>query len=162
MLSTLLTTAAYLLTASATIISTNTTSACTAISLLGIETLTLLTSALDPSFVTAQSHYWSAANADLSPGCAVFPTSTSDVSAIVHALLQYPDVPFAVKSGGHNPNVGWSSVDGGVLITMRKLANTTFNAEEETADVEPGARWGEVIEALEPYGVAVVGGRIGE
>ncbi|TVY32148.1 putative FAD-linked oxidoreductase, partial [Lachnellula subtilissima] len=154
--------ATYFLTVSATTVSSNTTAACTAISGSNIETLSLSSDALNPDYVTAKNHYWSAANADLSPACAVFPTSAEDVSTIVSALLQYPDVTFAVKSGGHNPNVGWSSVDGGVLIVMSNLGNTTFNPADNTADVGPGARWKDVIEALEPYGVAVVSGRLGD
>jgi FAD/FMN-containing dehydrogenase len=85
------------------------------------------------------------------------------VSQVVSTLLKYPDVTFAVKSGGHNPNVGWSSVDGAVLISLNQyLGNTTFNADENTADVGPGARWEDVIGALEPYNVAVVSGRLGK
>jgi len=154
--------ATYFLTVSATTVSSNTTAACTAISVSSIETLSLSSDALNSDYVTAKDHYWSAANADLSPACAVFPTSAEDVSTIVSALLQYPDVTFAVKSGGHNPNVGWSSVDGGVLIVMSNLGNTTFNPGDNTANVGPGARWKDVIGALEPYGVAVVSGRLGK
>jgi FAD/FMN-containing dehydrogenase len=123
----------------------------------------LAADALNSDYVDAKDHYWSAANADLSPACAVFPTSTEEVSQVVSTLLKYPDVTFAVKSGGHNPNVGWSSVDGAVLISLNQyLGNTTFNADENTADVGPGARWEDVIGALEPYNVAVVSGRLGK
>ncbi|TVY44596.1 putative FAD-linked oxidoreductase, partial [Lachnellula occidentalis] len=147
---------------SATDISSNTTAACTAISSSNIETLTLSSDALNPEYVDAKNHYWSAANADLSPACAVFPSTAEDVSTIVSTLLEYPDVKFAVKSGGHNPNVGWSSVDGGVLIVMSNLGNTTFNPGDNTANVGPGARWKDVIGALETWGVAVVSGRLGD
>ena len=51
---------------------------------------------------------------------------------------------------------------GGVLISFSKLASTTYFPQTTTADVGPGARWEEVITALEPCNVAVVGGRIGE
>jgi len=76
--------------------------------------------------------------------------------------LDYPSVPFAVKSGGHNTNVGFSSVNWGVLISFSKLASTNVSADQTTADVGPGARWAEVMTALEPYNLAVVGGRIGQ
>ena len=49
-----------------------------------------------------------------------FPTSTDMVSAAVKLLNNYTDVPFAMKSGGHNPNVGFSSVSGGLLIAFKE------------------------------------------
>ncbi|TVY12974.1 putative FAD-linked oxidoreductase, partial [Lachnellula arida] len=155
--------ATYFLTVSATTVSSNTTAACTAISGSSIETLTLSNDFLNSEYINAKDHYWSAANADLSPACAVFPTSAGEVSSIVSTLLKYPDVKFATKSGGHNSNVGWSSVDGGVLIVMSNLGpNTTFNSADSTANIPPGARWDTVIGALEPYSVAVVSGRLGD
>eukprot|EP00300_Choanocystis_sp_HF-7_P031784 c41444_g1_i1.p1 GENE.c41444_g1_i1~~c41444_g1_i1.p1 ORF type:complete len:171 (-),score=7.11 c41444_g1_i1:56-568(-) len=125
---------------------------------------TLITDSIDvlsPDYTTAKTHYWSAANADLVPACVVFPTTTQEVSDIVLMLNNYTTVNFAMKSGGHNPNVGYSSVDGGVLISFSKLATTTYLPDTQTVDIGPGARWGEVITALDPYDVAVVGGRIG-
>jgi hypothetical protein len=66
-----------------------------------------------------------------------------------------------VKGGGHNPNVGFSSTNWGVLITFSKDAATTLSADHSEADVGPGARWGQVIGNLTAYNVAVVGGRLG-
>ena len=143
-------------------ISTNASLACNALTNTTIETENYPAGLIETEYLTAKDHYWSAANADNTPACVVFPSSVQDVSQIVSILLEYPDVNFAVKSGGHNPNVGYSSVDGGVLISMRSnLANTTISDDNSTAYVGPGARWGEVGSALEPYGVSVVGGRIG-
>lgn len=115
----------------------------------------------DLDYEDAKNHYYSAANADLTPACAVFPTSAAEVSYVVKTLLKYPTVPFAVKGGGHNPNVGFSSVNWGVLITFSKHAATNISSDRRTADIGSGARWGEVITALQPYNVAVVGGRLG-
>jgi len=136
--------------------------ACSAIAKGTAETQLYPGDALNADYVTAKDHYWSAANADPTPACVVFPTNANEVSAVVKVLQSYTDVNFAMKSGGHNPNVGWSSTDGGVLISFSKLANTTYNAETQTADIGPGSRWSEAISALEPYNVAVVGGRIGQ
>jgi len=91
-----------------------------------------------------------------------YPSSAEQVSQVVTILNRYADVQFAVKSGGHNPNVGWSSVDGGVLISMKNLSSTVYNAGEQTAEIGPGARWASVLSALEPYNVAVVSGRLGK
>jgi len=142
-------------------ISANAKAACSALSATGIETLTSEWDWLNPDYITAQSHYWSAAIAEQIPACAVFPTSAQNVSQIVTVLNEYPDVPFAIKSGGHGSNVGWSSTDGGVLITMSKLASTVISEDRATADIGPGSRWIEVARALEPYNVTVVSGRLG-
>jgi FAD/FMN-containing dehydrogenase len=148
--------------ANAQIPSAAASAACSAISAAGIETLSEVTDALNPQFIYAQSHYWSAANADLHPACAVFPTSAAEVSDIVTILQNSTGVNFAVKSGGHNPNVGFSSTDGGVLISMSDMSSTVISSDHTTADVGPGARWVSVAEALEPYGVTVVSGRLGK
>lgn len=134
---------------------------CSAISAAGIQTLSEVTDALNPEFINAQSHYWSAANADLHPACAVFPTSGDEVSEIVTILQNNTGVNFAVKSGGHNPNVGFSSTDGGVLISMSNISSTVLSSDKTTVDIGPGARWVQVAEALDGSGVTVVSGRLG-
>jgi hypothetical protein len=146
----------------ATAPSADTLAACSAISSTGTQTLTLAADSLNPEFIYTQSHYWSAANADLYPTCEVFPTTAEEVSDIVSIIQSAgSDVNFAVKSGGHNPNVGYSSTDGGILISMSNLSSTVLSSDQQTADVGPGARWVQVVEALEPYGVTVVSGRLG-
>jgi FAD/FMN-containing dehydrogenase len=143
--------------------SQNAFAACNAINATGgIEIQALPQGLVEYDYLYTQSHYWSAANADLYPACVVFPESAQSVSDIMYVLLNYTDVNFAVKSGGHNPNVGFSNVDGGVLISMSKLASTTLSDDKETADVGPGARWNEALAAMIPHGKAVVGGRLGE
>ncbi|EPE35102.1 FAD-binding protein [Glarea lozoyensis ATCC 20868] len=117
---------------------------------------------LSPEYLYAKTHYWSAANADRTPACVVFPTTAKEVSEIVQVLLGFPDVPFAIKSGGHNSNTGFASTDGGVLISFKNWNTTTLSDDGEVANVPPGARWVKVMTDLEPHGKAVVGGRIGD
>lgn len=137
--------------------------ACANISASVPNTHTLPSALLSPAYLEAKNHYWSAANADLTPACVVEPSSAEDVSKIVKILLEYPDVGFAMKSGGHNPNVNWSSTDGGVLISFRpNLQSTTYQPESQTALVGPGARWSEAVEALEPFNQTLIGGRLGK
>lgn len=81
----------------------------------------------NPDYLDAKNYYYSEANADLTPACAVFPTNAEEVAYVVETLLDYPTVPFAVKSGGHNTNVGFSSVNRGVFISFSKLASTTLS-----------------------------------
>jgi FAD/FMN-containing dehydrogenase len=68
------------------------------------------------------------ASEDDTPACVAFPTNAKQVSEIVQVLQEYTDVEFAMRSGGHNQNRGFSSVDGDVLISSNKLASTTYNS----------------------------------
>jgi FAD binding domain len=124
-------------------------------------TVTYPSGAANANYQYATDHYWSNTNKDGTPACVIFPTSAEDVSSVIRILLQYPTVPFAVKSGGHNANAGFSSVDGGVLISFQNSHDTVLSADEKTAEVGPGARWMDAVGALEPYGLTVVGGRLG-
>ena len=115
----------------------------------------------DPAFAGGRA-YWSDTARDAgTPACIFFPTSAQAVGDGVTALLKYSSVPFAMKSGGHSPNPGHNNVDGGVLFAFSGMAGTVISSDRETAEVGPGARWQEAITALEPYGKAVVGGRVG-
>lgn len=106
--------------------------------------------------------YWDAENKDDRPACILFPASAKDVSVAIKALKERPSVPFAIKSGGHQFNRGFSSTDGGVLISFRpNLASVSLSEDGETAEVGPGARWQEASEALDPSNKCVVGGRVG-
>ena len=124
-------------------------------------TLTYASASLNANYLYATNHYWSSTNQDATPACVVFPTNAEDVSAVIRLLLEYPSVPFAVKSGGHNANTGFSSVNGGVLISLQDLDSTVLSSDYKTAEVGPGARWMDAAGALELYGLTVVGGRLG-
>jgi hypothetical protein len=87
--------------ASATAPSPQASAACLEISTGSAETQIWPAGLTNPDYEDAKNHYYSAANADLTPACAVFPTSAAEVSYIVKVLLKYPTVPFAVKGGGH-------------------------------------------------------------
>jgi hypothetical protein len=105
--------------------------------------------------------FWSQA-ASLSPACIVFPTSSDTVVKTVETLNKHKTVPFAIKSGGHNQNVGFSNTDGGILIAMSRLSGTAYDNSTGYANIGPGARWGEVMRTLNPFGRAAVGGRVGK
>lgn len=105
--------------------------------------------------------YWSTALHDPKPDCVVLPQSAEEVSAAVKVLNKYPDVEFAVKSGGHSPSKRHSSVQGGVLISTRDMNGATYDNETGIAHVKPGGEWNDVIGDLQEDGVAIVGGRLG-
>ncbi|KAF2399747.1 FAD binding domain-containing protein [Trichodelitschia bisporula] len=114
----------------------------------------------DKAFTPTLS-YWSAACAAQQPSCILLPKSSSEVSTIIRALGTTTE-PFAVKSGGHNPNCGFASVAGGPLVSLQYLNEVAYDAAARTVRVGPGNRWHNVSAALQGTGMTVVGGRMGE
>ena len=122
----------------------------------------LETASQDPLYTSTNTDYWNEHNSANRAACTFFPGSADEVSFAVHALNNYSSVQYALKSGGHNANLGFSSVDQGVLISFRpNLAATTISADRASADVGPGSRWDEALTVLDQYGKAIVGGRLG-
>ncbi|KAM0232511.1 hypothetical protein ACHAP5_010683 [Fusarium lateritium] len=105
--------------------------------------------------------YWSTPLREIKPACVVTAKSSSDVSTAVTILNKYPDVKFAAKSGGHDPNAGHATVKDGVLISLNEMVGATYDSDKKVAYVKPGGEWNDVISALDKHGVAVVGGRLG-
>lgn len=106
--------------------------------------------------------YWNAANASNRPACALFPSDAEHVSFAVQTLGAHPSVRFALKGGGHNPNLGFSSVRGGLLIAFRPNSQFVVPAPDgRTVHVGAGANWEHVYSALQPLGKTAVGGRLG-
>ena len=90
----------------------------------------------------------------------MLPSTTQSVSKTLK-IVNFFRVKFAVRSGGHSPNPGWSSVDQpGILIDLQKLNQIEVSADRKIASLGPGGRWGDVFTALDPYGISVIGGRI--
>lgn len=108
-----------------------------------------------------RGHYWSSLLRDAEPTCIVRPRTAEDVAAAVRVLNRYPDVQFAVKSGGHTPNPRHSSVHDGVLISMNDVRGVYYDSDTQLAHVKPGGTWNEAIGALEKEGVMILGGRMG-
>lgn len=75
-------------------------------------------------------------------------------------IICYLQTPFAVRSGGHSPNPGSSSIESGILIDLSKLDSMSIGEDRNIFTVGPGARWGKVYEYLDAYDVTVIGGRI--
>ncbi|KAK6863745.1 FAD binding domain-containing protein [Apiospora arundinis] len=112
-------------------------------------------------YTNEQQEYWSAACTNaLKPACILFPKSPAEVQAVV-SILRTNNETFAIKSGGHNPNNYFASVDGGPLISTKHLNEVIFDKETETVRVGPGNRWEDVAKKLDGTGFSAVGGRIG-
>lgn len=130
---------------------------CSQVSALGVNTK----SSPLIEYTTEQNNYWSTGCGALKPSCILFPNTADEVAVIV-GVLHDNNETFAVKSGGHNPNEGFSSIQGGPLISTKYLNEVVFDPASMTVRVGPGNDWQDVHKALETTGVTVVGGRIGD
>ncbi|KAE8365974.1 hypothetical protein BDV27DRAFT_96836 [Aspergillus caelatus] len=102
--------------------------------------------------------FWSEQQAEVRPSCIFKPGVNTDV-AIVVLLSQLTRCPFAAKSGGHAAFRGASSSPGGITIWFTDLNDLSLNEDRSIVSLGPGNLWGQVYKALEPYGLAAVGGR---
>lgn len=94
------------------------------------------------------------------PYCVILPRNASEVSASLQIIGSY-SVQFAVRSGGHSPNPGWSSIGAqGLLLDLQRMNGVQLSADGTFASVGPGARWGDVYAALDAAGAVVAGGRV--
>lgn len=119
-----------------------------------------VTYALDLAYTEEQTQYWSTSCSALMPSCIIFPKSAEEVSEVIKILANTTE-HFAVKSGGHNPNNGWSSVAGGPLLAMEKFDQADLDGETGIVDVGPGNRLDGLAAKLQGSGWTFVGGRIG-
>ncbi|THU76841.1 FAD-binding domain-containing protein [Dendrothele bispora CBS 962.96] len=92
--------------------------------------------------------------------CTVEPSTNDDISTILK-IIGREDVrsPFAVKSGGHTSNLGFSSTSG-VMISLSNFNQIINEPLSNTVTLGPGATWDEVYAKLEVLNLTVVGGRI--
>ena len=98
-------------------------------------------------------------NCHLSAACILKAKSPVDVSIMLR-ILKDQGTQFSIRSGGMNPNPGFSSIGAdGVLIDLGHLNTMCLSDDGLTVAVGPGARWGEVYKYLDPHGISAVGAR---
>ncbi|KAJ5355621.1 FAD-binding type 2 [Penicillium concentricum] len=107
-----------------------------------------------------QREYWSTGCGDLKPTCIAAPSSAAEMAQVIKNLHNV-DTLFAIKSGGHNPNNGFSSIQDGLLVSTKNLDQVDYNPKDHTAIIGPGLSWEEVQKGLAGTGRTIVGGRIG-
>ncbi|KAF2114577.1 hypothetical protein BDV96DRAFT_660969 [Lophiotrema nucula] len=102
----------------------------------------------------------------LHPTCIVQPESAEDVAQLVKSL-GHLNTAFAVRGGGHSVNKGFSNIDQGVTIDLRKMNTTDLvdlgpagDGEDGTLEIGPGALWGPVYDYIDPKNISVLGGRV--
>ncbi|MEU7975053.1 LLM class flavin-dependent oxidoreductase [Micromonospora sp. NPDC049089] len=96
-----------------------------------------------------------------SPALVIRPRNAAEVvDAVTYARTQ--DVPLSVRSGGHGIS-GRSTNDGGVVIDMSRMNRVqVLDRATRRVRLEPGARWGNVAQALAPHGLAMSSGDYGD
>ncbi|ROT37817.1 FAD-binding domain-containing protein [Sodiomyces alkalinus F11] len=94
-----------------------------------------------------------------SPSCVVKPTSAAEVAFILDVLRESPSTTFAVRSGGHATNRGFSNIDGGVTIDLGSLNKVDVHDDGVTVSVGTGATWGHVYPVLDAHNRSLNGGR---
>ncbi|KAF4553030.1 FAD-binding domain-containing protein 28 [Elsinoe fawcettii] len=112
------------------------------------------------AYIEDNTNFWTAASA-LGPACIFAPDRPEAMSAAV-LLLRLSRSPFAVRGGGHMPLSDFNNIDGrGVLLSTTAFKKLALSPGKTSINVGPGNRWRDVYGALEPHGLAVVGGRVG-
>ncbi|QEV22270.1 FAD-binding oxidoreductase [Streptomyces alboniger] len=88
------------------------------------------------------------------PDLVVGATSAQDVVAAVSYAAEH-GLPVGVQATGHGlPGAS----EGGVLISTRRMDTVRVDADARTVTVGAGARWGQVVEAAAPHGLAPLNG----
>jgi FAD/FMN-containing dehydrogenase len=104
--------------------------------------------------------YWSS-TLYASPSCIFAPQNALEVSVFVLATQLF-NQEFAIRGGGHMPIPLYNNAEvGGILLATTKLNTLSLASDKKTLSVGPGRRWNEVADYLTPYGLAAVGGRVG-
>jgi len=67
------------------------------------------------------------------------------------------NLPLAVRGTGHNV-AGYAVCDDGLVIDLSPLKAIEVDPQSRTVHAEGGCTWGEVNDALQPYGLAATGG----
>ena len=66
---------------------------------------------------------------------------------------------FSIASGGHATAYGASNLDAGITLDLGALNSVSLAADASYIDVGTGARWLDVYQVLDPFGLTVAGGR---
>ena len=101
----------------------------------------------------AQRVTWSGA-IDPRPALVAEAETPADVRAAV-VTAQDHGLPFAVQATGHGTHV---PADDALLLKTSQMAEVLVDPDRRIARVGPGARWGDVIAASAPFGLAPLSG----
>ena len=88
------------------------------------------------------------------PDVVVAATSVADVVTAVKYAAQ-EGLSVRVQATGHGAG---TAAEGGMLVTTSRMTGVSIDPEQRTATVSAGTRWGDVIEAAAPHGLAPLNG----
>ncbi|MBW4579111.1 MAG: FAD-binding oxidoreductase [Tildeniella nuda ZEHNDER 1965/U140] len=88
-------------------------------------------------------------------GCCM---DVEDVKTAVNFAREHR-MTLSVRSGGHSIP-GHGTNDGGLVIDLSSMKTITVDPSRRTARLEPGLTWGEVANALQPFGLAMTAGDV--
>ncbi|KAL1862680.1 hypothetical protein Daus18300_008478 [Diaporthe australafricana] len=112
---------------------------------------------LQEAFAAERERPWSQTCWLPSAAYVVLNNTEEVVSAL--EIVRKTGCKFAVRTSGHNPNVGFSSVDGsGVVLDLRGLNSKTLDGEN-VLHAGGGSLWGDIYPYLEEHGRSPIGGR---
>lgn len=80
--------------------------------------------------------------------------SADEVIAAVRYAADHA-LPIGVQATGHGLP---GAFEGGVLVTTKRMDRVTLDPDARTVRVQAGVRWGQVVAAAEPYGLAPLNG----
>ncbi|RDW85983.1 hypothetical protein BP5796_04308 [Coleophoma crateriformis] len=103
-------------------------------------------------------NYWDT-RADLLPSCIFMPTDADQISTAVNTFTSC-GTQFAIRGGGHMSFPGSNNINGGVLLALNDMTLLRVAADNSSIEVGPGNRWGDVYNALAPYSLYCIGGRL--
>jgi len=123
------------------------------------------------AFKQSMNYYWAQQECEVVPACVIRARDVQQLSTAVTILKgeydermkqaggEHPEGLFAVRGGGHSPNSGAASINGGVLIDLSLFNQVTPSEDRLSVNVGGGAKWDDVSKILDEKGLAVVGGR---
>lgn len=93
------------------------------------------------------------------PSCIVRPSSASDISTIIKVLRNSPKTAFAIRSGGHGTNRGFSNIDGGITLDLTSINDVKILEDATTVSAGTGATWGNIYPVLDASNRSLTGSR---
>ena len=116
-------------------------------------------------YIESLNKYFSAQERQIRPACFIRPQNTADVALIVSYLSRVNElhgigsVKFAICSGGHGCFAGSANISDGITIDLQGLNSIEIDEDSLQVSIGTGASWGEVYRTLDPFALAVPGGR---
>ncbi|PWN33142.1 FAD-binding domain-containing protein [Meira miltonrushii] len=111
---------------------------------------------LSPQYSSTLLRY--IASTTQTPVCLFLPDQPQQIADAIN-VIGAKRIPFAVSSGRHASNKGFSTTTG-IQIDMKGFQGIVLDSSKQFVDVGSGNIWDNVYQVLEGTGVNIVGGRV--